>query len=194
MKKHLMRIGLLALMLVSMTAVRADANLVLNPGFEAGTYADWDQDGDTRYMFITSSPSYVHSGTFAARFAGLGDNALLSQSLTTSVGVEYQVSYWLKGDGDIPNDFSVSFGGQVLHTDPTNEPAFPYTLFTFYATATSTSSVLQFAARDDPGYYYLDDVSVIVASVPEPSTLLMGIIGGFFVAGSVARTRRKEGT
>lgn len=193
MKRRVMSRGLWAAAIGLMMTGGADAaNIVTNGDFETGTYADWVQGGDTRFMSITSTAADVHSGTYAAQFSGLGDNAVLSQTLTTSIGTEYQLTYWLKGDGGTPNDFSVNFAGQTLFSQ-SNIAAFGYKEFAYDVIASSSSSTLQFAAHDDPGYFYLDAVSVVaVSAVPEPSTLLMGTLGTLFVGGCVARNRRRS--
>ncbi|HVS36826.1 MAG TPA: carbohydrate binding domain-containing protein [Gemmataceae bacterium] len=162
---------------VASGAAPARANLIQNPGFETGSYSGWTLGGDTRYDFITSNPAFVHTGTYAARFAGLGDEALLSQTVATTPGGYYLVSFWLMSDGQQPNDFTATFAGRTLLQEDT-VVATPYIQYTYTVQATATSSTLQFAARDDPGYWYLDDVSVDPTSsaAPEPSsTLLLGV-------------------
>ena len=101
----------LGLLFASAGNAKAD-NLVVNGGFETGDYTGWTLSGDTEFVTTTFWP--VHSGNYAAQFAGYGDDAIVSQDITTTVGATYLVSYWLDGDGDTPNDFSVSFGDQTL--------------------------------------------------------------------------------
>jgi hypothetical protein len=43
--------------------------------------------------------------------------------------------------------------------------------------ATSGSTNLKFQGYNNPTWYYLDDVSVDPAGIPEPSTLLLGGAG-----------------
>ena len=47
----------------------------------------------------------------------------------------------------------------------TNESSHGYVQHTFDVVATSTSTVIQFAGRNDPSYDYLDDVTVIDTTV-----------------------------
>ena len=174
-------------------AGRAEANLVVNPGFETGSYSGWTLSGDTRFDFITSDPSNVHSGTYAAQFAGLGADAIVSQDIATTVGDQYAVSFWLKSDGYGPSDFTASFGGQVGFT-ATALPVTPYIQYSGIVTATSLTSALEFSARNDAEFYYLDDVSVMdlgpATAAPEPSTLLGGSLGVALALGYARRRRR----
>jgi hypothetical protein len=51
----------------------------------------------------------------------------------------------------------VSIGGTVVF-DQTNMGAFAYTQYSFDYVATDSSATIQIGARDDPAYFYLDDV------------------------------------
>ena len=183
-------LGLAALVLFLDWAGEAKAgNLVVNGGFESGDYTGWTLGGDTTYDTITSSPAFVHSGTYAAQFAGAGSDTLLYQTIATTPGASYQISYWLLGDGDLPNNASVSFGGQTLFSQA-SIAAFPYTEYTFTVQAAAPVSTLQFAARDDPGYFYLDNVSVTAAPEPSAGVLLgVGAVGLLGYGWWQARTR-----
>jgi hypothetical protein len=156
MKWYIVGLAGWGLLFASAGDAKAD-NLVVNGGFETGDYTGWTLSGDTEFVTTTFWP--VHSGNYAAQFAGDGDDAIVSQDITTAVGATYLVSYWLDGDGDTPNDFSVSFGDQTLFSQ-VDMGAFSYTQYTFAVPADASLSTLQFAARDDDGYFYLDDVSV----------------------------------
>ena len=138
------------------------ANLVANGDFETGGYDYWNLGGTTVYDYVESFD--VHSGTYAAQFSGFGADTTLSQDLPTCIGAKYPVSYWLESDGGTPNDITVTFGGQTLYS-AVDVAAFSWTQFSFTVVATATTSTLEFAARDDPGYFYLDNVSVM-APVP----------------------------
>jgi hypothetical protein len=50
-------------------------------------------------------------------------------------------------------------------------------VFSFDVLATGNTTALTFLFRDDPGFLFLDAVSVDVATVPEPATLVLVGIG-----------------
>ena len=53
-----------------------------------------------------------------------------------------------------------------------------FTPYSFGYTATSSSSLLSFDFRDDPGFVYLTDVSVNAnAAVPEPTSFVAAGLG-----------------
>src|SRR5262249_51984844 len=81
---------------------------------------------------------------------------------------EYTLDFWLANVGGTPNDFHAIVNGQTL-LSLTNAPTQPYTEYTEHFTATATSEVLQFSARQDPSEWHLDDVSVApTGSSPPP--------------------------
>lgn len=109
----------------------------------------------------------------------------MSQTIATTPGQAYVVSYWLAVGSDstglvfTPNDFSASFGRQTLFsqsnlpaTDGHADSADDYTQYSFTTVASSASSALLFGFRDDNAYLRLDDISVTPAAVPEASTTL----------------------
>ena len=69
-------------------------------------------------------------------------------------------AWWLQSDGNTPNEFSASWNGSVLF-DQLNIPAGSYQQHSFTVTATGTSTTVLLGFRDDPGYLYLDNVSVV---------------------------------
>lgn len=175
MKNPLNRIALLLLATFTGMAVSVHAqNLVANPGFETGDFTGWTLGGNTADSFVTNA--LPHSGIYAATLGPVGSDGLLSQTLPTTIGQSYTIDFFLDNDsGGGPNDFTAAFGGVSFTL--TNAAQFDYTEFSFPVVATSTSSQLQFSFRNDPGFFYLDDVSVS-AAVPEPSTFaLLSVIG-----------------
>ncbi|WP_026421416.1 chitinase [Actinokineospora inagensis] len=69
------------------------ANLVTNPGFEAGALSGWTCSGGGS---ITSADK--HSGSYALTAAPAGsDNANCSQSVTVNPSSKYTLSAWVKG-------------------------------------------------------------------------------------------------
>jgi len=176
--------------------VRA-GNLVVNGGFETGNFSGWttiptpqgENDVVLQAGFDGVTP---HSGNY---MAGFGANippyeAGISQAILTDPGATYTISYWLANNPGSPVKFD-AYWGTTLLSDISTEGAFSFTQFTFTETATTSSTTLLFEGYQPPAYFYLDDVSVTVASVPEPSSVLLALIG-MITAGGFIRGRSAE--
>jgi hypothetical protein len=186
------RCGAAALVLATFFAGAAQANIVTNSGFETGNFTGWTLSGDTSFTFVDDfSP---HSGTFGAFLGTSGSTGSITQTLATTVGVSYDIEFWLN-TAVKPNFFSVSFGGVVLDslTDITTSSSIPsphYTLFSHTILASSASTDLVFTFRHDPWGWDLDDVSVEAATaVPEPGSLPL-LAGGLIVLLALRRGYR----
>ena len=192
--KRFLRLGL-ALFLVSLTARTASASsIVLNGGFESG-FTSWTTTPGTGTLFGVGGNA--NSGASAAFFGGVnfggGNEDTISQSLATNAGQAYQVSFWLRMDNGgcifplqlncFNQDFNAFWGNTQIFGTASTAP-FSYTRFSFLVGATGPATNLTFKAANEPGYYYLDDVSV--EAVPEPSTWLLIGTG---VAALAARRR-----
>jgi hypothetical protein len=155
-------------------AVQGQTDLVVNGGFETGDFTGWTVTDDTGGISVddgSNSGITPHSGNYEAGLGTIGALGYLSQTLPTTAGATYVLSFWLNSpDGDTPNEFQVSWNGTMLF-DQTDLPALGWTNLQFTVTATGTSTVLQFGAQDDPSYLALDDVSVLPPSAG-------GTIGG----------------
>jgi hypothetical protein len=170
--------------------------LVANCGFETGDFTSWTLAGNdvpgaagNLYGVEGTDPFdgiAPHSGNYQAFFADLDSNATtLSQSISTTAGGEYAVSFYLAQDTDpsteYSNEFLASFGGDSL----VNLSAIPvegYTEYSFVVDATSSSSVLSLTFGNGLGEFLVDDVSV--TAVPEPSAwtlMLVGLMGAGFL-------------
>lgn len=184
-----MRATLLAPLLAAFVVTAASAwgqsvcdgvggNLVTNCGFETGDFTGWTQSGVLANTGVTNFNP--HSGNEAAFLGALGSDGFLSQNVGTN-GTLYHVSFFLFSDGGTPNNFTVSWNGVDIGPDLVNAGSFPYTLFSFVVAgnAGAGSNSLTFAFRQDPNFWFLDDV-VVTSAVPEPCSLILmgsGLIG-----------------
>jgi FecR-like protein len=136
------------------------SGLIVNGGFETGDFTGWTRSGNSGFTSVTSSSFYVNSGTFGASLGPVGSDGILSQTLQTTPGKAYIVSFALRSDGLFTNDFSASWDGQTFFSR-VNMPNAGFMPLSFTEVATGSSTTLQLAFRDDPGFLGLDDVSVI---------------------------------
>lgn len=138
-------------------------NLVVNGGFETGDLTGWTESGNTGYTGV--STANAHSGNYAAYLGPVGSDVYLDQDIATTPGDTYQVTFWLMNPGGTPSDFTAKFGDATLMS-LVDSSAQGYTEYVFDVTATSSLTDLDFAARQDPSYWYLDDVSVVDTNAP----------------------------
>lgn len=125
-------------------------------------------------MVVTSNSHYVHSGRYGAALGAPYSLGYLSQTLPTSPGQLYFLSFWLASpDGLVPNQFVASWNGTTLFNQ-SNLPKIGWTNLVFLVTATSSSTVLQFGCLDQPYFLGLDDVSVAPVVRPELQSASLG--------------------
>ncbi len=167
-------------------------DLVTNGGFETGDFTGWTTFGQTDHEGVDTTSA--HSGVYGAYFGQVGGTGGIQQTLSTTPGQTYTVSFWLANGGGTPNSFDFSFDG-ISELSFVNDGGFTYTFETFDLTASTASTLLSFTFRQDPSYWRLDDVSVqaAVSGVPEPATWAMMILG-FGAAGFVLRRRKATAT
>jgi hypothetical protein len=166
------------------------AELVTNGGFETGDFTGWAQSGNTGFMDVDTDTLDAHSGTYGASFGPVGSLGYISQTLATTAGGHYELSFWLDNQSGPTNAFEVSWNGTVLHS-LTDSDRFDFTRFSFAVDAVDSSSVLQFGFQQNPSYWGLDDVSVVASSraVPEPATL--AVLGTGVLGFGLLRRRRR---
>lgn len=127
---------------------------------------------------------YAHGGSQGLLLTGDPDTDALTQTLATTPGADYRLSFYAAGD-DPTDTFSVLFGAAPVTDAPVpagglGSPA-DYTHFVFNVTASGASTALTFQGQAPNGTYgiLLDDVSVTgpaAPAVPEaPTPALLGL-------------------
>lgn len=143
-------------------------NLLTDCGFENGT-TGWLSGGNTVDTFATAGPLEgvaANSGVDFAALGPAGSDGSLSQTISTKVGVEYEISWYLEVASGAPNDFSVTWGGTPIFAQIDLPPTTSYEQYLFREVATAPSTTLSFRFRDDPSYLFLDDTAA--KALPEP--------------------------
>ena len=182
------RVLVSATMLVGAVVQASASTIVVDGGFESGTpgsYTGAMGDGwvvtagtgaicNDITLAACGSAGSAHTGNQMAFLDWSDTLNTTTQTLTTVIGQEYTISYWVAGTD--ANFLDVTFGGSTLFdgTSPTDGVTSPsdYVEYTFNADAMSTSTALAFSGqRTVKGEILLDDVSVTVT--PEPSTLFL---------------------
>ncbi|HUP08840.1 MAG TPA: PEP-CTERM sorting domain-containing protein [Caldimonas sp.] len=177
-------VGAAAMLLVG----AVHANLVTNGGFETGNLTGWSLTGNTSFIGVQcpGPSSAVQSGNCSGFFGPVGSLGGIAQTLATVAGATYDISFWLSSDGGIPSQFVFNWDGGAPELSLSNMPASGFVQETFHLAASSTNTSLSFSFRDDPGFIYLDTVSV--TQVPEPGTLALAVLA----LGGLAATRRRK--
>jgi PEP-CTERM motif len=174
----------------SLSVPATAAELVTNGGFETGSFSGWVQGGNLGSTGVSAAAR--NTGGFGAFLGPVGSIGTLTQVLQTVVGADYDISFDLKQNGGRPSLFKVFFGGTEIFSTTSGTQPRTYTSFNgFTETATSSLTTLLIQFRQDPNFYFLDNVSVQGPSVPEPGSWALMIVG-FGAVGSAMRSRSRR--
>ena len=141
-------------------------NLVANGNFATGDFTDWtlggnDSNASSPQIFIDTNAE--GSSTYAAGLGSIGADGTLSQSIATTAGQTYTLSFWLQNEASGSNDFTAMWDGQPVLA-LTNASAFGYTEYTFTVTAFGSTSTLEFSAANGPSQWNFDNISLTAGS------------------------------
>jgi VCBS repeat-containing protein len=148
----------------------AGPSIFFNGGFETGTLAGWvetDPNMQIQPLFLGLGGQY---GNYAAQLAATGGIGIeiLSQTVATTPGQHYIVSFDVTGDGESStNHFIASWdGAQILSVTDNQSAAFTHYTFDVVGDPSLSSTTLSFTYDDDGNSLYLDNVSVSPVNGP----------------------------
>jgi protein with PEP-CTERM/exosortase system signal len=159
----------LAKLIFTLTAVAAvsvaypaKANLITNPGFEA-SFTGWTFSNGAAW----APGAGAHSGVAYGFMPSSGANSpTIAQSVATTAGASYTISFFVACAASIPSNLSVNFGGTVFnHLFAAGNNG--YTQLSFTATTSGANTNLSFTGQGVASFR-LDDVSVEPAGVGVP--------------------------
>jgi len=170
----------------------ASPNLITNGDFETGDLTGWTKVGAIGEQYVSTdfygSP-LARSGYayYDGTTVGLGT---LSQTVATVAGAIYTLSFDLQrinsgGPNTLDNQVKVSFGGVTL-MDESNASGDWATVSFSGLTASAASSVLQFSLHNYYDYTGIDNVTLVMTAVPEPTMAIM------LAAGLILLVRRRD--
>ena len=137
-------------------------NLVANGNFATGDFTSWTlggNDSNTPAPQLYIDTTAQGGSTYAAAIGSMGADGTLSQTIATTAGQTYTLSFWLQNEGSTGNDFKAIWNGQTL-LSLTNAAQFGYTEYSYTVTATSSTTTLEFSAANIPSNWDLDNISL----------------------------------
>src|SRR5579871_3073733 len=165
--------NLLLLAAVLCSSAAFGANIVVNPGFETGSFAPWvaNTSSDHAWCVDCTGPgafagtNWASTGCVGAQCITNDTSALnpvgawLYQDLSTVASTVYTLSFEFASAGT-PMELEVLWNGSTV-LDLTGLASGPYTLYTVNnLTAVGSTTRLEFLGRQDPSYDGLDNVCV----------------------------------
>jgi len=162
---------------------------LVNGGFETGDFTGWTLSGNSGFLGVQCpgpGPT-VFQGNCSAFGGPVGSDGFINQTFAATGRSRAIVSFAWITDGGTPSEFDVRFDGVTFFQR--NNPAGPLSFGGLTVVegllGAGTNHTLTFSFRDDPGFLFLDAVTLVV---PEPATL--GLLGAG-IAGLFFSRRRK---
>jgi MYXO-CTERM domain-containing protein len=174
-----------AAVVVAQSSARAE--LVVNGGFENAIPFGWTSLPSGGFSNFGTVGTQFHSGVSSAFFAHpFGQDDAFVQTLATTAGQSYTLSFWVFNAQQNSDHLRISFEGvQVFDALPLNIPLSQWTQVSTTITATLNGSQLRVAGYDIPDRFYVDDISV--TQTPAPGAAALGAMATLFAA----RRRRR---
>ena len=165
-----------------------------NGNFQTGNLTGWTLGGNFAQpnlpeIYVTANGQ--GGSTYAAGMGSMGSDGTLSQTVATTAGQTYTLSFWLENEGSTGNDFKATWNGQTL-LSLANAGQSGYKQYTYSVTAAGPSSTLVFSAMNTPSQWDLDNVSLTAkastSSASAPNTTAGALANVISLAGSSSGT------
>lgn len=200
------------LALLGLNSTVAAQNFVRNPGFESGgpppaggfieypagsTIGEWRVDRNSVDVH-DSGHTTSHSGRASLDLAGSSLGGSISQVLSLTEGASYQLSLWVGNHWfhTDPNAFKVldiAWGGTSVASEiiplTSTGPQISWSQLTYTLVAPASLTELRFATPTLNGGPLIDDISVTLMAVPEPSAIALATGLGLLGAAGLRRWR-----
>lgn len=178
MGKTQVRATLLATTAVLTLIASANANVVLDPGFESGAFGTWVNSGGSG---LNSIGGPARTGAFAfdggcvgapcvvVGPTGVSGGGTISQVLNLQPGI-YQGSFYLENIPGTPNHFAVSLGNNTVF-DRTDLASATYRQFNYVSAVSGGATSLVLGIQQDPSFSNIDDVSLVMVDDGEGNNI-----------------------
>ena len=198
---------------LALTSVGVAQNFVLNPGFESGgpppsggfieypagsTIGAWNVDRNSVDVH-DSGHTTAHTGRASLDLAGSSLGGSISQVLSLTEGASYQLSLWVGNHWfhTDPNPYKVldiAWGGTAVASEiiplTSTGPQISWSQRTYTLVAPASLTELRFSTPTLNGGPLIDDISVTLTAVPEPSAITIATGLSLLGAGGFRRWHR----